>query len=122
MTTLLATSANGNGFSMIFMLIIVFAMSYFFLIRPGKKQQQQRQSMLNQLKKGDQVVTIGGLHGQIYEINDEQNTILIDADGVILTFSRTAIREITPTTGVATTDDVPEVAAEPKTDDTVTKE
>ncbi|MDN6223388.1 MAG: preprotein translocase subunit YajC, partial [Lacticaseibacillus paracasei] len=51
---------NGN-MTMIIMLLIFVGFMYFGMVRPQKKQQQKRQEMLNQLKKGDPIITIGGL-------------------------------------------------------------
>jgi len=63
---------------------------YFMLYRPQKKEQQKRAEMLNNLKKGDRVVTIGGLHGTITALNDKIVTLKV-AEKVELEFSRTAI-------------------------------
>ena len=60
---------NGNV-SMIVLLVIFVAFMYFGMIRPQKKQQQKRQEMLSQLKKGDPIVTIGGLHGVIERVTN----------------------------------------------------
>lgn len=51
---------------------------------------------MNQLKKGDQVVMVDGLHGKIDSINDEDKTVVLDADGIYLTFSRMAVRQVIP--------------------------
>lgn len=65
-----------------------------------RKQQQNRINTLNQIKKGDEIVTIGGLYGIVDEINDQK--VVLDVDGIYLTFDRTAIRnrvtEAAPTT------------------------
>ena len=68
----------------IFMFVLLFVMMYFFMIRPQRKQQQQHQEMMNNLKKGDEVVTIGRLHGVIDSINTEDKTVTLDCDGVYL--------------------------------------
>lgn len=84
---------NGN-ISMIVLLVAFFAFMYFFMIRPQKKQQQKRQEMLNGLKKGDPIVTIGGLHGVIDSIDQQAGTVVIDSDGIYLTFNLNAIRGV----------------------------
>lgn len=61
-----------------------------FMFYSQRKQQKQRQEALSQIKKGDEIVTIGGLFGIVDEI-DEQKVVL-DVDGVYLTFERSAIR------------------------------
>ncbi|CQR25924.1 preprotein translocase subunit [Streptococcus varani] len=55
-----------------------------------RKQQQSRANTLNQIKKGDEIVTIGGLYGIVDEINDQK--VVLDIDGIYLTFDRAAIR------------------------------
>lgn len=73
------------------LIIVVF---YFFLIRPQQKKQKEREKILDALKKGDRIVTIGGLHGTVVEVNQEKKTVLIDAGGVKLKFDRSAISTV----------------------------
>lgn len=75
-------------------IIIIFVLFYFLLIRPQKKRQTAVQQMQNSLKKGDKVVTIGGMHGTIDAI-DELKIVIKSPDGSKLTFDRQAIREVT---------------------------
>ena len=84
---------NGNV-SMIVLLVIFVAFMYFGMIRPQKKQQQKRQEMLSQLKKGDPIVAIGGLHGVIDSIDQQAGTVVIDSDGIYLTFNLNAVRGV----------------------------
>lgn len=76
------------------MFAIMFGIMYFLLIRPQKKQQQKVQDMLDNLGLGDSVVTIGGLHGIIDEINEEAKTIVLDCEGIYLTFERRSVSRI----------------------------
>lgn len=69
---------------------------YFFMLRPQKKQQQKRMEMMDQLKKGDRVILVDGLYGKVDSINNADKTVVIDADGIYLTFSRMAIRQVLP--------------------------
>ena len=94
-----AANPTGGSFSFLIIIAIMFAIMYFTMIRPGKKQQTQRQTMLDGMKNGDAVVTIGGLHGVIDTINAADGTVVIDADGILLTFNRTAIRDVKPGVG-----------------------
>ena len=55
-----------------------------------RKQQQNRANELSKIQKGDEIVTIGGLYGIVDEINDQK--VVLDVDGVYLTFGRSAIR------------------------------
>lgn len=74
-------------------LILLFVIFYFLLIRPQQKQQKNRQAMLKSLNKGDRVVTIGGIHGVIKEI-DETVVSLRVADNLNLKFARAAIDKV----------------------------
>ncbi|MFX3624535.1 MAG: preprotein translocase subunit YajC [Ectobacillus sp.] len=74
-------------------LVAMFAIFYFLLIRPQQKRQRAVAQMQSNLKKGDRIVTIGGLHGVIDSVND--TTVIIKAgDGSHLTFDRNAVREV----------------------------
>lgn len=89
-----ANSGAGSSIFMLVMLAVLFGFTYFTMIKPQKKQQQQRQEMMNQLKKGDSVEMVDGLRGKIDSINDADKTIVLDADGIYLTFSRLAVRTV----------------------------
>ncbi|MCS7077737.1 MAG: preprotein translocase subunit YajC [Bacteroidia bacterium] len=88
---------NGaNNFSGLIMLLLVFVVMYFFMIRPQLKKQKEAQKFRNELKKGDKVITIGGLHGKIIEVTD--NTVVLEADKDIhLTFEKSAIASLANT-------------------------
>ncbi|MCY8233618.1 preprotein translocase subunit YajC [Priestia filamentosa] len=75
-------------------LLLMFVIFYFLLIRPQQKRQRAVQNMQSELKKGDRIVTIGGLHGSIDAI-DENKIVVKSLDGSKLTFDRQAIREVT---------------------------
>lgn len=76
-------------------LVLIFVIFYFMLIRPQQKRQKEAVAMQNALKSGDGVVTIGGLHGTIESVNDEQSTVTIKSvDGSRLVFDRNAIRQV----------------------------
>ncbi|MFZ5816270.1 MAG: preprotein translocase subunit YajC [Bacillota bacterium] len=71
-------------------LLVLFALMYFMMIRPQQQQAKKRQEMLNALKVGDEVVTIGGLHGVVQAIDD--NTVRLKvASNVELKFNRSAV-------------------------------
>jgi preprotein translocase subunit YajC len=81
---------NLQGFIPLILLFVVF---YFLLIRPQQKQAKQRREMISSLKKGDRVVTIGGIHGVIKEIDDRIISLRV-ADNLNLKFTRTAVDRI----------------------------
>lgn len=74
-------------------LILLFVVFYFLLIRPQQKQQKLRKEMISNLKKGDRVVTIGGIHGVIKEIDDTVMALRV-ADNMNLKFSRAAVDRV----------------------------
>ncbi|HEM3636676.1 TPA: preprotein translocase subunit YajC [Streptococcus suis] len=80
-----------------------------FMFYSQRKHQKQRQEALNQIKKGDEIVTIGGLFGIVDEIDDKK--VVLDVDGVYLTFERGAIRNRVASSGT-TSAVVEEVAVE----------
>lgn len=75
-------------------LILMFVIFYFLLIRPQQKRQKAVSQMQNDLKKGDKIVTIGGLHG-IVDAIDEGKIVIKCGDGSRLTYDRQAVREVT---------------------------
>lgn len=77
------------------MLILMFVIFYFLLIRPQQKRQKEVRRMQSELKKGDKIVTIGGLHGEVHAI-DEATVVLATGNGTKLTYDRNAIREVRP--------------------------
>ena len=73
-----AQPAQGGGWSMWIMLLLIFVVMWFFMIRPQRKQQKELENFRNSLKKGDKVVTIGGIYGTVCEI--KENNVLIEVD------------------------------------------
>lgn len=76
---------------MIAMLIVIF---YFLMFRPQQKKQQEQKTMLASLKKGDEVVTTGGIHGIVAGVREEI-VVLKVADNVKIEFSKAAIAAVT---------------------------
>jgi preprotein translocase subunit YajC len=74
-------------------IVLMFVIFYFLLIRPQQKRQRAVQQMQANLKKGDKIVTIGGLHGIIDSV-DEDKVIIRAGDGTRLTYDRSAVREV----------------------------
>ncbi|MBD3166975.1 preprotein translocase subunit YajC [bacterium] len=75
-----------------FLLMIVVL--YFFLIRPQSKRQKKHQEMLKQIQSGDEVVTIGGIHGKVAGVRDQDNTIILKAGDIKLTIDRAAVSRV----------------------------
>ncbi|MGG4451119.1 preprotein translocase subunit YajC [Brevibacillus porteri] len=85
-----------DGLTQFLPIIIMFAIFYFLLIRPQQKKAKQRNAMLGALKKGDKIVTIGGVHGTIQDLSDDTITLRI-AHNVNVTFDRGAINSVVST-------------------------
>ncbi|CAG6207173.1 preprotein translocase subunit YajC [Streptococcus pneumoniae] len=80
-----------------FLIMLVGMMALmFFMQRSQKKQAQKRMESLNKLQKGYEVITIGGLYGTVDEVDTEKGTIVLDVDGVYLTFELAAIKTVLP--------------------------
>ncbi len=79
--------------SMLIPLILMFVVFYFLLIRPQSKKQREHQQMMQSLKKGDKVITTGGLYGVIVKVT-EKDVILEVADKVNLRFTVGAIAAV----------------------------
>ena len=86
-----SSSSSLVGSLLPFLLIIVIF--YLFLIRPQNKKQKETQKMLDALKKGDKVITIGGIHGTVSSV--KENTVIVKVDDDCkLEFNRTAISSV----------------------------
>ena len=84
--------ASGSGGSSFFLLIIVaFVFLWFLLIRPQKRRQLQQQHMLKELKEGDEVVTAGGIYGEITRIEDDDDVRVRIAPELEVKVARRAI-------------------------------
>jgi len=73
----------------IVMLVLILVVFYFFMIRPQMKKQKELKKFRESIKVGDKVVTIGGIHGKILELND--TTVLINSEGSKIRLDKTAI-------------------------------
>lgn len=123
-----AQGAGGGGFGELgglLPLVLIFVVFYFLLIRPQQKKAKEHREMLANIRRGDRVVTNGGLVGTISKVPNDSELILEIADGVKVRVMRAMIADsLTKSAPVADKDDEPEaVEAEPaetdadKTDD-----
>ena len=98
MFTLLQTAQAapaGGGMSMWIMLALIFIVMWFFMIRPQRKQQKELQNFRDALKKGDKVVTIGGIYGTVDEIKDSTVLIIVDKDVKIRVSKNALVKDFT---------------------------
>lgn len=84
------SAQGGGGFSAFVPLILMFAIFYFLLIRPQQKKTKVHREMLGSLKKGDKIITGGGIHGRITGLSDATLTVEI-ADKVRVKVSRSNV-------------------------------
>ena len=73
--------AGGGGASFWIMILLLFAVMWLFMIRPQRKQQKELEKFRKELKKGDKVVTAGGIYGTVAEI--QERSVLIKVDGEV---------------------------------------
>ncbi|MDR1507807.1 MAG: preprotein translocase subunit YajC [Treponema sp.] len=74
-------------------IVLIIAIFYFLIIRPQNKKQKETQRMLSELKKGDRVVTVGGIHGIIQSVRETSVIVRVD-ENAKLEFSRSAIASV----------------------------
>ncbi len=83
---------GGGGFGAFLPMILIFLVLYLLILRPQARRQRQHQQMLEDLNKGDRVVTTGGIHGVILKVNDKDGTIVVKAgDDIKLEVDRGAV-------------------------------
>ncbi len=102
-----AAQAAGGGasFTPLLLIVLLFGVMYFMMIRPQQKRRREAQALQSSLGAGDEIVTIGGLHATVVEVDDDVVVVEI-APGVHARFARPAIAR------VVTKADVEELAAD----------
>ena len=81
--------------SQILPILLIFFVFYFFIMRPQQKKAREHQEMIKHIKRGDSVVTTGGLMGVVERLIDETRVSLCIAEGIIVTIARSAISDVT---------------------------
>jgi len=71
---------DSSGLYMIGFLVLMFALFYFVMIRPQRKKQKEHQHMTEELKRGDRVITLGGIYGQIESISEDSVVIKVESE------------------------------------------
>ena len=80
---------GGGGMSFLIMMVAIFAIMWFFMIRPQQKKQKEIRNFQNSLTEGTKVITGGGIYGTVKRINMQENTIEVEiARGVVITVDR----------------------------------
>ena len=91
MNFLTSTAAAGGMGSTVFMMVIVIAIFYFMLIRPENKRKKEAEEMRSAVKKGDKIVTIGGICGTVVDVKENKIVIESGADQVRIEFEKWAL-------------------------------
>lgn len=87
---LLQAAGSGFGYEQFFLFGGIAIVFYFFMIRPQQKKQKDQKNFISDIKKGDRIVTIGGIHGRIAEMDED--TITLDVEkGAKIKFEKSAI-------------------------------
>ncbi len=85
----------GGGIESILLILAMFAVMYFLMIRPQMKRAKEHKAMVESMQKGDEVVTAGGILGRITKVDDQYITVAI-AEGVEVQAQRAAIQTVLP--------------------------
>ena len=85
MVLTLLQAQGGGGMPFLFMMVIIFAIMWFFMIRPQQKRQKEIQNFRNSIAKGSQIVTAGGIYGTVKDIDEANNTLKVEiANGICI--------------------------------------
>ncbi|MCF8364667.1 MAG: preprotein translocase subunit YajC [Bacteroidales bacterium] len=76
---LMAPQGEGDNSTFIIMMVLMVVVFYFFMIRPQMKKSKEQKNFREGLKKGDRVITIGGIHGKVLEV--KETTMIIETEG-----------------------------------------
>ena len=87
------TGGGGGLMSMLPLFVIIFVLMYLFIFAPQRKKEKKRRQMLDALGKGERVVTIGGIHGTIWQVKPDEIVLDVGNDQK-MTFSRGAIARV----------------------------
>ena len=94
-----APAQQGSGWSMIIMLVAMFAIMYFFMIRPQQKKQKEEQNFRNSLTVGQEVITIGGIYGTVKNVELDGVVTLEVASGVKIRVHKDGINPVATPVG-----------------------
>ena len=87
-------SGSGSGVAQFIPLILIFVIFYFFLIRPQQKKIKDHKIMVSKLKRGDEVITSGGIIGRIEKIHEDDKADLLIADNIIIKIIKSTVQTL----------------------------
>ena len=111
-----AQGGSGSMLMTVLPFVLIIAIFYFFIIRPQNKKQKETEKMINALKKGDKVITIGGIHGVVSSTKEKTVIVKVD-DNTKLEFNRSAIATVVTDKPAAPAKNVKKAKAEEKTEE-----
>ncbi len=85
-----AAAQGGGAFSSIIMMVVIFAIFYFILIRPQQKKMKEHKKLVEELKKGDEIITAGGIYGTVEGLTPDTLTVKI-AEGTKVKITRSSV-------------------------------
>ena len=85
---------SGSGFAQFIPLILIFVIFYFFLIRPQQKKVKDHKTMVGSLKRGDEVITSGGLLGKIEKVYEDDKVDLSISDGITVKVIKSTVQSL----------------------------
>jgi preprotein translocase subunit YajC len=88
LNTFFSEGGSAHQFILIGGMLLVF---YFFMIRPQQQRKREQHAFLEKIKKGEQVITIGGIHGKVYDVTEDTLTLEVDSKGSKITVARGAV-------------------------------
>jgi len=98
---LAAQAQQGGGYSMLIMMVAIFAIMWFFMIRPQQKKQKEIRNFQNSLQEGSHVVTGGGIYGTVKKIDLANNIVEVKiADGVVIRVDKGSVFKDTASTPI----------------------
>lgn len=89
-----SSDATGGLMGFLLPLVLIFGVFYLFIYRPQQKREQEHQEMVDGLQKGDQIVTVGGIHGTVRRIDDDSVLAQVDSNGVKIRIDKQAIASV----------------------------
>lgn len=84
------TSQWSSTLIMVGFIVLIFVMMYFLTIRPQRKRQQEQQKLISEIRRGDKVITIGGMYGAVENVTDDSITLRTES-GAMLKFAKSAV-------------------------------
>jgi preprotein translocase subunit YajC len=110
------SGGSGSLISTFLPFVLIIGIFYFLIIRPQNKKQKETQRMLSALKKGDKIITVGGVHGVISTVRESSVVVKVD-DNTKIEFSRSAIATVSEVSKVEKIEDKAEEKASGDTEE-----